>query len=263
MLYRAAAFTGLRASELASLTARSFDFETEPATVTVEAGYSKRRRTDVLPLHPDLAARLREWFRERSAVAEGESVVLAFNDASEATSPRLWPGAWAEKRHAAAMLREDLKAAGIGYEDDGRVFDFHALRHQFISSLAKAGVHPKTAQELARHSTITLTLDRYSHVGLYDQGAALASLPTVEAAAVRATGTDDATATARNVLPNCLPKLTAESRTSEHRDALTDAPAAAGLSAIETPAKQGENLTLQGTHKYGWGEQAEADHRRC
>jgi hypothetical protein len=29
------------------------------------------------------------------------------------------------------------------------VFDFHAIRHQFISSLAAAGVHPKTAQTLA------------------------------------------------------------------------------------------------------------------
>ena len=44
MLYRTAAFTGLRASELASLTARSFDLESQPATVTVEAAYSKRRR---------------------------------------------------------------------------------------------------------------------------------------------------------------------------------------------------------------------------
>ncbi len=41
----------------------------------------------------------------------------------------------------------------------------HALRHTFISNLARAGIHPKTAQALARHSTITLTLDRYSHVG--------------------------------------------------------------------------------------------------
>ena len=39
---------------------------------------------------------------------------------------------------------------------------FHALRHTFITNLARSGVHPKTAQSLARHSTITLTMDRYS-----------------------------------------------------------------------------------------------------
>ncbi len=61
------------------------------------------------------------------------------------------------------MIRHDLAAAGIPYRDEqGRVFDCHSMRHQFISMLAAAGVHPKTAQELARHSTITLTMDHYN-----------------------------------------------------------------------------------------------------
>jgi hypothetical protein len=58
MLYLVSANTGLRANELASLTAASFDLEGDPATVTVEAGYSKRRRRDVLPLRADLAVLL-------------------------------------------------------------------------------------------------------------------------------------------------------------------------------------------------------------
>ena len=37
--------------------------------------------------------------------------------------------------------------------------DFHALRHTFVSNLANS----KMAQPLARHSTITLTMDRYTH----------------------------------------------------------------------------------------------------
>jgi hypothetical protein len=48
----------------------------------------------------------------------------------------------------------------LAFRDDAnRVFDFHSLRHQNVSNLAVAGVHPKIAQTLARHSTITLTLD--------------------------------------------------------------------------------------------------------
>ncbi|MGL6194444.1 MAG: hypothetical protein ACRC2T_06430, partial [Thermoguttaceae bacterium] len=39
----------------------------------------------------------------------------------------------------------------------GKYADFHGLRHTFISNLGKAGVSPKTAQVLARHSTIELT----------------------------------------------------------------------------------------------------------
>ena len=65
LLYRTAAFTGLRASELNSLTESSFNFTAVPPTVTVAACYSKRRREDVLPLHDELVTKLKGWFRER------------------------------------------------------------------------------------------------------------------------------------------------------------------------------------------------------
>ncbi|MFW5690732.1 MAG: tyrosine-type recombinase/integrase, partial [Planctomycetota bacterium] len=51
-------------------------------------------------------------------------------------------------------------------DDRGRVVDFHALRHTFISNLARAGVHPRNAQALARHSTIDLTMNVYTHVAM-------------------------------------------------------------------------------------------------
>jgi hypothetical protein len=72
-----------------------------------------------------------------------------------------------------------------------------SLRHRFGSELAIANVPPKVAQDLMRHSTITLTMDRYSHVGLNDSAGALDKLPplpgcghSTEATAGRATGTD-------------------------------------------------------------------------
>ena len=65
VLYTLAAFTGLRVSELGSLTARSLDFDNEPPTVTVDAACSKHRREDVLPLHPAVADRLQEWMADR------------------------------------------------------------------------------------------------------------------------------------------------------------------------------------------------------
>ncbi|MEX0704382.1 MAG: site-specific integrase [Planctomycetales bacterium] len=184
MLYRVAAFTGLRANELASLAESSFDLRSDPPTVTVEAGYSKRRRKDVLPLHADLAGSLATWFADRRG-GEGRDLSL-------------WPGSWMTK--AADMLRVDLEAARAAWLDEcgddrearqarertdfmrpedeaGRVLDFHALRHSFVSHLASAGVHPKTAQELARHATITLTMDRYAHLAQADLAGALNTLP--------------------------------------------------------------------------------------
>jgi len=198
MLYTLAGYTGLRCGELASVTPASFGLDAEQPTVTVEAAYSKRRRKDTLPLHPDLAALFQEWI------------------ASKPKDIPLWPGTWKEK--AAKMLRMDLAAARsawiqeakpdgradreassfLAYRDDaGRVFDFHACRGQFISELARRGVHPKTAQLLARHSSINLTMNTYTHLAMVDLANAVETLPAPPAAGpntsadtMRATGTD-------------------------------------------------------------------------
>src|SRR5438094_1044587 len=92
--------------------------------------------------------------------------------------PTARPRTWSDD--AADMLRIDLAAAGIPFADaDGRVCDFHAWRHSFITLLERSGVSPKLAQELARHSDIRLTMNVYTHTGLYDLGSAVASLPTM------------------------------------------------------------------------------------
>ena len=46
-----------------------------------------------------------------------------------------------------------------------------------MSNLAAAGVHPKIAQTLARHSSIKTTMDRYTHLYEGDLMAALNKLP--------------------------------------------------------------------------------------
>ena len=50
-----------------------------------------------------------------------------------------------------------------GISDIPRV-RFHDLRHSHATQLLLSGVHPKIAQERLGHSTITTTLDLYSHV---------------------------------------------------------------------------------------------------
>ena len=160
---------------------QSFALDADPATVTVLAACSKHRREDVLPLHPRLVVLLRPWLASKPA---GQPV---------------WPGNWATGKEAGAMLKYDLKAAGIPYVDEsGRHADFHALRHTFIPNMVQAGGPPKAAQSLARHSTIDLTMNVYTSLTVHDQASALASLPPVPpldrtevgAAVLRATGMD-------------------------------------------------------------------------
>jgi integrase len=200
ILYLLATTSGFRCSELASLTPESFDLSDDSPCVVVEASYSKRRRQDTQPLPRDVAGLLAEWLRVKPA------------------GQRLWPGGWVN--HAAKMVRADLAAARASWiraatmpqerkkreattvlaylDEQGRVFDFHSLRHQYISNLASAGIHPKIAQTLARHSTITLTLDSYTHTRLVDLAASVNSLPSVPVLlpeenreVLRATGTEN------------------------------------------------------------------------
>jgi integrase len=78
------------------------------------------------------------------------------------------------KKEAEERKRSDY----LGYRDhDGCYADFHSLRHLFITRLSQAGISPKMAQTLARHSDIRLTLGLYTHVELADQTAAIAALP--------------------------------------------------------------------------------------
>jgi integrase len=177
-LYAFAGATGLRAGELASLSVGSLALDADPPIVTVAAAYSKRRRKDQQPLPTWLVERIREWLAGRRVAGD----------------VKLWPGSW--HRRAAEMLRVDLAAAGLAYCDvDGRPFDFHSFRHQFISSLSEADVHPRTAQQLARHSTIELTMKRYTHLSLSNIMGAVESIPEPTAPhdhqRQRATGTDD------------------------------------------------------------------------
>jgi integrase len=41
---------------------------------------------------------------------------------------------------------------------------FHDLRHSHATQLLSTGIHPKIAQERLGHSSISVTLDLYSHV---------------------------------------------------------------------------------------------------
>jgi len=179
MLYRLAVGTGFRAGELRSLTPESFDLDAEPPTVTVEAGYSKHRREDVQPIRQDLADVLRPWLESKE---RGKPVFKIPSKTAMMMREDLEAGrdAWLEEAPSKKVRKEREKTSFLKYRDAaGRVADFHALRHTYISWLVRSGTNIKVAQELARHSTPTLTLGRYAHVQLVDQTRALDALPAI------------------------------------------------------------------------------------
>jgi len=179
-LYATACGTGFRASALASLTPESFELDADVPVVTLPARHAKNRRTKVQPLPADLVELLRVYLADKPA------------------GRPIWGGTWARDRKGAEMLRIDLEVAGVPYAvegPDGPLFaDFHSLRHTYLTLGGRAGIDLRTLQELAGHSTPTLTA-RYSHRRLHDLAGAVEKLPSMlptgpTAEAAKATGTD-------------------------------------------------------------------------
>ena len=218
LLYRVAMETGLRSNELRTLTARSFDLNPDAPTVTVTAGNSKNRKEDTLPIRPELATDIRAHLSGKPA------------DAQVFPIPK-------DRKCAAKMFRADADAAGIVFRDAANeVVDFHALRHTFVTNLARGKVHPKIAQALARHSTISLTMDRYTHTDLGEQADALKVLPSLLAAH----------GTAPVVLASCLASIHAKQRTPVDSDGRSDKARGDEDEPSEEPKKQGKQRQNKG-----------------
>ena len=182
MAYRLATGSGFRVSELRSLTSASFDLDADLPTVTVEAGYSKRRRHDVQPIRPDLAVHLRSWLDTKPD--SGSVLPLPHRHTADMMRADLMAArkTWLSEAASDAERQEREQSDMLRYVDDaGRVADFHSLRHTFITRLVNSGATVKVAQELARHSTPTLTIGRYAHARLHDLSAALDALPDTKA----------------------------------------------------------------------------------
>jgi hypothetical protein len=161
-IYLLSYLTGLRKGEIASLTRANFKLDGEQPTLTVEAKHSKHRKKDTLPLHVDLVTEVRMW--------------LAGLVMDEPLFPLLG------KRKAYKMIQRDLEEAGIPYETEEGLADFHAAgRHTHITGLLRNGVSLVEAKELARHSDVRMTMN-HTHIGLEDQAKAVNRLPSLHKA---------------------------------------------------------------------------------
>jgi integrase/recombinase XerD len=103
---------------------------------------------------------------------------------------------WIKEAKTPEETERRVKSDFLRYRDSAGLFaDFHANRHTFISNLIQTGADPKTAQVLARHASIGLTMDRYTHLGMGARVSAILALPSPEslnAAAMASSAADDA-----------------------------------------------------------------------
>jgi integrase len=172
LVYRLAAGTGLRYSEIRSITLEGFDWDTP--SVTVEARYTKNGQTATLALPDDLAPDLAAFVAMLPTGAPVFSLPAGYG---------------------AKILRHDLAVADIPYRDGAdRVFDFHSLRCMLATLADQQGVSPRVVQRMMRHSTLELT-GRYTRPRSADIEAAVGRMPSLKPEsnhpeALAMTGTD-------------------------------------------------------------------------
>jgi len=156
--------TGMRRGEILALRWRNVDLdrsnlrvaeslEQTKAGLRYKAPKSEKARAITLPASAidELRRLKREQAEEllKLGVRKAADTLLCARADGEAMQPR--------------SLTHEFTRLVARIEGIPRV-RFHDLRHSHATQLLLAGVHPKVAQERLGHSTISVTLDLYSHV---------------------------------------------------------------------------------------------------
>ena len=135
LLYEVALFTGLRAGELAHLRYDHLDLER--GGLRLEADWTKNRRPGFQPLPRYLQDKL-----AASGAGHGEPLLQMTT-------------------HPSRTFDRDLLEAGIDKHKPEGVAVFHSWRATYATLLDALGASAKETQELMRHATPVLTMQRY------------------------------------------------------------------------------------------------------
>ncbi|OQA03102.1 MAG: site-specific tyrosine recombinase XerC [Planctomycetes bacterium ADurb.Bin401] len=180
LIYKVLALTGLRKSELASITIGQVWLNTKQPYLELKAKDEKAGRGAQIPLRNDLASEIKQYMKDKLLRLQNESKKK--ENAIPAHLPAALP-LFDMPDSMVGIFDRDIAAAGIAKEDErGRTLDVHALRHTFGTHLSKAGVAPRVAQAAMRHSSIHLTMTVYTDPSLLDVAGAINALPKFQAA---------------------------------------------------------------------------------
>lgn len=177
LIYKTLVLTGLRKSELASLTVGQLDLDGPVAYAVLHPRDEKNRMGSNIVLRADLVADLNDWLRDRLGVLQADA-----RRTGKAIPLRLPPNTplFHIPSGMTRIFDRDLAVAGIPKRDErDRVVDIHALRVTFGTHLCAAGVPLRVAQAALRHSKPELTANIYTDPKLLDVAGAINALPAL------------------------------------------------------------------------------------
>ena len=137
LLYEMALYSGLRLGELRHLTGAHLDIDR--SGVRLDAAWTKNRRAGFQPLPGHLVSKLAR--------------------ATEFPSSPLLPVP--SQPQVTRNFERDLEAAAIPKVTEEGVMVFHSWRGTYATLLDALGASPKETQELMRHATPVITMQRY------------------------------------------------------------------------------------------------------
>lgn len=163
-LWRTIAFTGMRRSEALAIRWGDINFKTGKLSLRRAADVTARNKTKstktgaarVLDLDADTVSILKGYKAVRGSIsldlARAEGYAFG-NDAGAIRSPNEISRRWAYRVGRAQDELDTLPRITL-----------KGLRHTHATVLLELGEHPKVVQERLGHSTITTTMNIYSHV---------------------------------------------------------------------------------------------------
>lgn len=166
--------TGLRVSELSGLTLRDIDMKERTININHQlqttghkGKYIEETKTNagtrILPMTEEVYEAFQRVLENRKApkveqIIDGYSGFLFLDRRGKAMVSYQW-----EKRFQRAVEKHNK-------ENKRKLPKItpHICRHTYCTNMAKSGISPKTLQYLMGHSSIEVTMNVYTHLGLAD-----------------------------------------------------------------------------------------------
>ena len=158
LTYEVAIYTGLRANELRQLTHAHLDVAR--SGLRLDREWTKNRKEGFQPLPLPLTQALDAAGKRKDATRLYAKFLR--NLPEEACTPRMPSGTPLLYLSSSPIqgFNRDLVKAGIPKVTDEGTLDFHSLRATYATLMMDFG-NAKEVQTLMRHSTVSLTMDRY------------------------------------------------------------------------------------------------------
>lgn len=179
-IYHLSILTGFRIGEILALQWKDIDYEQETICVRHTLSYSSQKGFYLESPKSETSRRIIPILPECTCILQKQAELLHFQ--KEANPDYTVPAGFEDlcfltttgKPIFASDIDKSMQKIidGMrrdGWLDPGKRYTFHSFRHTFATNCTRKGMHMKTLSTILGHSSIRITMDIYTHIGLEDE----------------------------------------------------------------------------------------------